>query len=148
MRVTFSDANNDGTVDVTDIKQVNSYYPFGLNMEGSWNGAAGANKYQYNGKEWNDDFGLGWNDYGARFYDPAVARWNGIDILAEKYSSWNPYSYVKNNPLKYVDPDGKVVVLFDKYGRDAVRIGKDGKATIKYKSTGDVLLKIDSLRNI
>ena len=68
-RVTFSDANNDGVVGSTDIKQINSYYPFGLNMESNFNGAAGKNKYAYNGKEWNDDFGLGWNDYGARFYD-------------------------------------------------------------------------------
>jgi hypothetical protein len=43
-------------------------------LEGNWNGAAGPNKYQYNGKEWNDDFGLSWNDYGARFYDPAVGN--------------------------------------------------------------------------
>ena len=61
-RVTFSDANNDGLVTTTDIKQINHYYPFGLNMEGNWNGAKGDNTTQYNGKEWNDDFGLGWND--------------------------------------------------------------------------------------
>lgn len=35
-RVTFSDANNDGIVSATDIKQINNYYPFGLNMEGNW----------------------------------------------------------------------------------------------------------------
>jgi hypothetical protein len=74
-RVTYSDYNNDGIVGVSDIEQVNHYYASGLNMEGSWNGANGAFKYGYNGKEWNDDFGLGWNDYGARFYDPAVFRW-------------------------------------------------------------------------
>jgi hypothetical protein len=72
-RLTFSDANNDGTVTQADIEQENHYYAFGLNMEGNWNGAAGPNKYQYNGKEWNDDFGLGWNLYEARPYDPATA---------------------------------------------------------------------------
>jgi hypothetical protein len=56
-RLTFSDANNDGTVTQADIEQENHYYAFGLNMEGNWNGAAGPNKYQYNSKEWNDDFG-------------------------------------------------------------------------------------------
>ena len=49
-RVTFSDANNDGLVGSTDIKQINAYYPFGLNMESNFNGAAGKNKYAYNGK--------------------------------------------------------------------------------------------------
>ena len=29
-----------------DIKQINHYYPFGLNMEGNWNGAQGNNKYR------------------------------------------------------------------------------------------------------
>ena len=87
-RVSFNDPNNDGTINnvVTDITQLNSYYPFGLNMRSNVNGAAGNNKYQYNGKEWNDDFSLGWNDYGARFYDPAIARWSVIDPMAERYT--------------------------------------------------------------
>jgi RHS repeat-associated protein len=92
-RVTFSDPEGDGTVTQADIKQVNYYYPFGLNMEGNWNGAAGQNKYQYNGKEWNDDFGLGWNDYGARMYDPAMGRWVAVDPLAEKMPARSKCSY-------------------------------------------------------
>ena len=105
-RVTYSDANNDGVIAVSDIKQINHYYPFGMNMEGNWNGAAGSNKYQYNGKEWNDDFGLGLNDYGARFYDPAIARWTAVDPLSEKYRRWSPYNYGMNNPIRFNDPTG------------------------------------------
>ena len=44
-RVTYSDANNDGILAASDIKQINHYYPFGMNMEGTWNGAGGSNKY-------------------------------------------------------------------------------------------------------
>jgi RHS repeat-associated protein len=78
-------------------------------MEGDWNGAQGKNQYQYNGKELNNDFGLGWNDYGARFYDPAIARWTTVDPLAEKYNRWSGYNYCIGNPLKFIDPNGKSV---------------------------------------
>jgi RHS repeat-associated protein len=106
-RVTYSDANNDGVIGALDIKQINSYYPFGLNMEGNFNGASGTNKYQYNGKEWNDDFGLGLNDYGARWYDPAIGRWTAVDPMSEGDKRNNPYSFCKNNPIRYKDVEGK-----------------------------------------
>ena len=32
-----------------------------------------------------------------------------MDPLAEKYPALNPYQYTKNNPLRYVDPDGMQV---------------------------------------
>jgi RHS repeat-associated protein len=105
-RVTYSDANNDGTITVADMKQINHYYPFGMNMEGNWNGPSGKNKYQYNEKELNSDFGLDWNDYGARFYDAAIGRWNGVDLLSELYYSYSPYNYVRNNPISRIDPNG------------------------------------------
>jgi RHS repeat-associated protein len=109
-RVTFTDANNDGVVLTSDIKQINHYYPFGLNMEGNWQGGAqGDNKYQYNGKQWNDDFGLNLNDYGARFYDAAMARWIQVDPLSDKYYNHSGYNYVLNNPVLFTDPDGREV---------------------------------------
>jgi RHS repeat-associated protein len=63
-------------------------------------------KTQHNGKEWNDDFGLGCDDYGARFYDPAMARWVTGDPLAEKMTRYSPYVYCFDNPIRFIDPDG------------------------------------------
>ena len=138
-RVTYSDANSDGFIAVSDIKQINHYYPFGMNMEGNWNGAAGSNKYQYNQKEWNDDFGLGLNDYGARWYQSDNGRWLAIDPMAEMYTSMSPYHYGKNSPMVYADPTGMMSEAYnfgmsgssgsayDTYNRDAA-IAQHGKA--------------------
>jgi RHS repeat-associated protein len=89
------------------ILQENHYYPFGLEMEGSWQAQVGAeNAYQYNSKELNEDFGLNWYDYGARWYDAAVGRWWSVDPLGEKSKSLSTYTYVRNNPLVMIDPTG------------------------------------------
>ena len=68
------------------------------------------NKYLYNGKEFQDDMGLDWYDYGWRMYDPALGRWHVADPLSEIYYSHSPFSYVLGNPIKYIDPDGMKVV--------------------------------------
>jgi len=67
---------------------------------------AATNKFLYNGKELQDDLGLDWYDYGARFYDPVIARFSSIDRFAEKYTSFSPYSYVANNPVNGIDING------------------------------------------
>ncbi|MBQ2373267.1 MAG: RHS repeat-associated core domain-containing protein, partial [Bacteroidales bacterium] len=49
-------------------------------------------------------------DFGARFYDPATAIFLQQDPLAEKYYNISPYAYCANNPVNFVDPDGRVPV--------------------------------------
>jgi RHS repeat-associated protein len=102
-------AYDDGVVTQDDIVQINNYYPFGLNMEGDWNGASGNNKYQYNGKEWNDDFGLGWNHHDWRFLDVALNRFVTVDPECETgdQQSWNPYHFGYDDPIRHNDPDGR-----------------------------------------
>ena len=104
-RVNFADLDGDNEVDETEILQQNHYYPFGMNIENpAW---SGTNGYQYNGKELNTDFGLDWNDYGARWYDAGLGRWTTVDPLADEYASISPYAYVANMPTRAIDPDGR-----------------------------------------
>ena len=78
-----------------------------MNQIGDWYATtAPENKYQYNGKELNEELGLDWNDYGARYYDPAIARFPSIDRFAEKFSFQSPYVYAANNPVKFIDING------------------------------------------
>ncbi len=45
----------------------------------------------------------------SRIYSGYVARWLGVDPLADKYPDVSPYVYCEDNPLMYVDPDGRYV---------------------------------------
>jgi RHS repeat-associated protein len=131
-RLTFADLNANGVVDVTgnttttEILNEYHYYPFGMNMAYDWTNNVGIdNKYQYNGKEMNDDFGLNLNDYGARWYDAALGRWSSVDPLGEKMRRWTPYNYCFGNPWRFVDPDGMAPTT-DYYDLKGKKIGSDG----------------------
>ncbi|MBA3972470.1 MAG: hypothetical protein H0X46_10100, partial [Bacteroidetes bacterium] len=91
---------DDGT-----ITQVQDYYAFGRAMNpGNSYSTSPANEYKYNGKELQPE--LEQYDYGARFYDPVIGRWNVVDPLNEKFYSLSTYSYTDNNPINNIDPNG------------------------------------------
>jgi|GEM_PF-3304062 len=94
------------------VLQDNSYYPFGMGLGEALThiqNTFSENKYLYNGNpdrdRGQDDFGLGWYEFGARMYDPSIGRWNGIYARAENYFSLSTYNYGLNNPLLLIDLD-------------------------------------------
>jgi RHS repeat-associated protein len=120
-RITF---NENGS-----IIQEDSYYPFGMAMAGLKyeTGTDLPNQYLYNGKELQDDFGLGWYDFHARFYDPSLARTTTQDPHAENYYSESNYGFMGNNPIKNIDPTG-----MDWY------TSTDGSATIWKEGSAEI----------
>jgi len=67
---------------------------------------------QCNGRVYDPE--TGFHDYGARMYWPQIGRFVSADTYAGDIrhpASLNRYSYVLNNPYKYVDPDGKTPLV-------------------------------------
>lgn len=66
-------------------------------------------KYGFNGKpKDNEDYGEGnAYDFGARIYDSRLGKWLSLDPLAKRYPSMSPYTSFNDNPVLYIDPDGK-----------------------------------------
>ncbi|UTX50274.1 DUF6443 domain-containing protein [Chryseobacterium sp. MA9] len=95
-----------------EILEESNYYPFGL-KHGISNPSVGnpSYNYKYNGKELQE---TGMYDYGARMYMPDLGRWGVIDPLAEASRRFTPYHYGNNNPIMFIDPDGRITESFIK----------------------------------
>jgi RHS repeat-associated protein len=81
------------------------YQPYGERMVNA--AAAAGNRQFFTGKPLDADTGLSY--MGARYYDPAMGRFMGIDAVGfdeASVHSFNRYGYANNNPYKFVDPDG------------------------------------------
>jgi RHS repeat-associated protein len=105
--------------------QETHYDPWGLELAGIgflYEGIK-SNKYLYQGKEMMDDHNLNIYDFHARGYDHAIGRTWQVDPGSESYHPMSPYSWVMNNPLKFIDPTGMFADYFDSQGY----IGTDGK---------------------
>lgn len=63
-------------------------------------------KHKYTGQELDTDVSL--YHYKARYYDPVLGRFISPDWIGFGASSQaaNRYSYVLNNPIRYIDPTG------------------------------------------
>jgi RHS repeat-associated protein len=146
--------NREGTL---SILSEDHYYPFGMkhpynNDKRDWTLIRIENiptpfvlqvpnsgyQYKFNGKEWQDELGLNFYDYGARNYDPTIGRWMNVDPLAEANRRWTPYRYGYNNPLVFIDPDGMLETDFGVNDKGEVKqIGPTNKEPDKLFKLND-----------
>ena len=92
--------NNSGA-----LAETFDYYPFGLLMPGR-NGGTNLTLEKFTGKERDTEAGLNLDYFRARYYDPALGRFLGVDPLGDEFPSWSPYNYVGNDPVSFIDPTG------------------------------------------
>jgi RHS repeat-associated protein len=81
------------------------YYPYGETRSGTMD-----TDRLYTGQRW--EAGIGLYDYNARYYDPALGRFVQADTVVPSMANpqdFNRYSYVRGNPLRYIDPSGHCI---------------------------------------
>ena len=106
------------------IVQSTKYYASGVPMSVST--GRDQQPYLYNGKEFVEAHGLNEYDSKARRYYAIIMRTTTMDPLAEKYYHISPYAWCGNNPVKYIDPDGREIKWESK---------KEEKVYRRYKKT-------------
>lgn len=113
------------------LVELNSYYPYGSLMAATT--AEGVQSRKYGAKELDRENGLDWYDFEARMLMSNIGRTTTMDPLAEKYYSTSPYAWCAGNPVKFIDPTGKIIenknnIGFQYHFKDAINyIGEEFK---------------------
>jgi hypothetical protein len=72
-----------------------------------------------------------------------TSRWLSLDPLAAKYPGISPYAYVANNPVIYVDPDGRVIKFSSAQANAVYTSLKDNAIAAKDEKTLAILKRLD-----
>jgi len=111
---------------VTDmVGNIYQYFlnlPFGETMAEQLSSGYFQSPYKFNGKEQDPETGLYY--YGARYYDPMTSLWLSVDPLCDRKPYQSSLIYCSNNPIVYIDPDGKFDGDF--YSQKGRKLGQDG----------------------
>lgn len=114
--------------------------PFGETMAEQKGTMYYQSPYKFNGKELDEETGLYY--YGARYYDPRISNWLSVDELMAKHPDENPYIYCGNNPIIFIDPDGKDRI-YSSTGRLLEDTGTGNKILVRLGKKDVALSKLD-----
>jgi RHS repeat-associated protein len=93
-----------------DVVSYSDYYPFGAPMTERTAVVTPTDvRYGFNGKEMDNEINGNGNayDFGARTYDARLGRWWSVDPLFAEYMNLSVYCFTANNPIYYIDSDGR-----------------------------------------
>ncbi len=92
-----------------EVVQETTYYTFGAPIGAlSWNKSVdNKNPFLREGKEYIGEYGWGKYDFMWRTFDSWIIQALQVDPMAEKYYGISPYAIWANNPMRFVDPDGR-----------------------------------------
>jgi RHS repeat-associated protein len=67
--------------------------------------------FRFNGKELDKEIYGNGNalDFGARIYDPRLAKWFSVDPKFKMFSDQSPYNFGANSPVWLNDVDGEII---------------------------------------
>jgi RHS repeat-associated protein len=121
-----------------------AYFPFGERTGAKTDPV----KYEFSGKERDVETGLDY--FGARYYASALGRFLSADPI--RLSSqrlpdpqqWALYSYVRNNPLRSVDPTGREVQVLDETALKRIRstLPEEIRSTVQLNKKGFIKKKL------
>ena len=98
----------------------------------------------FNGKE--KDYESGFHYYGARYYwSEVLTGWLNVDPMADKYPTISPYAYCTWNPVKFVDPDGCIVVPAENSTPQFVEYINQAKILLCQKGAANILYQLEVL---
>ena len=114
--------------DTGTVIETNDYYPFGKRIpvtnsvaepvEATTQSATSPDRWLFSSKESQPflNASIPLLDFGARMYNPVIARWTASDPLSEKYYGISPYVYCLGNPISIIDPNGMDIWTMDEKG--------------------------------
>ncbi|PKV52445.1 RHS repeat-associated protein [Aquimarina sp. MAR_2010_214] len=104
IRLSYKDADKNGSITQSEIIEEKNYYPFGLQHKG-YNFTTNGRKhnYKFQGQELNQSLGYNMYEFELRHYDATIGRF----VTTDPYEQFmSPYLAMGNNPITSFDPDG------------------------------------------